>query len=244
MKAIVLAAGFSTRLYPLTKHFPKALLPVGNKALIDYMLDDLFQQPEISDIALVTNQQYQLLFETWMKTYYPRKTVHMFANGIHDAKKRMGAIGDILYTLKKTEWINDDILILSSDTLTSMSLSKFIHFFQSRRGVVNGIYDTKDRSVIKNRLGCVVMKGDKISEFIEKPKKPKTTLTSIPYYIYSKEALQLLTTYKNENGDLDAPGSIMSWFIGKIPVHGYKETGYYYDVGTLDTYNTVADKQF
>ncbi len=244
MNALILAAGFSTRLYPLTKHFPKALLPVGDKALMDYMLEDLLSVRSVTGIALVTNAHYRPLFETWISARYPKGRITVSANGIHDAANRNGALGDILYGLEKMKWESDDCMVLASDTLASLSFSSFVAYYKAKKNVVNAVYDTKNKSVIKNRLGCVEMEGDHIAAFEEKPEHPKSTVTSIPYYIYTKAAIALLRTYKRQNGNMDAPGSIMQWFLGKVPVYGYRVEGYYYDVGTLETYNTIAEADF
>jgi glucose-1-phosphate thymidylyltransferase len=237
MKVIVLAAGFSTRLYPLTHYFPKGLLPIHGTAITGYVLNDLVKNTKIKDIAFLTNHRYAPLFDVWLKANYA--TIKLIDNGVTEVDKRLGAIGDLLYVLNQTNW-NDDLLVLSSDTLTSLKLSEFIEFFQTHRGVVNSIFDTKDAEIIRKKLGCAVIAGEKIIQFIEKPENPPTTLTSIPFYIFPKEAIPLIRQYVSEGNPLDAPGSIVPWLIGKLPVFAFKTTGYYFDVGTIEVYNKLA----
>jgi glucose-1-phosphate thymidylyltransferase len=239
MKAIVLAAGFSTRLYPLTKYFPKGLLPIKDKALAGYVLDELVNSSQIDEIAFVTNHLFYPLFEVWLKAYYPKKKITLLDNGVSNLEHRLGAIGDLKFVLEKMRW-EDDLLVLSSDTLTSMNFPKFLEFFSKNNGFINAVFDTHDKEIIRKKLGCAILEGDKIIKFVEKPEAPASTLTSIPFYIYPKKSLSLINQYLQQGGASDAPGSIISWLIGKMPVFGYKVQGYYYDVGTVEVYNKLA----
>lgn len=242
MKAIILAAGFSTRLYPLTKLFPKGLLPVDGKAIVDFMLGDLLNTQGIDEMVMVTNKLYFPLFNTWLKTYYKDSGIELVSDETVSKDDRLGAIGDLQFILDKKGW-SDDLVILPSDTLTSVKIADLVNFFHKNRGVVNVLYDTQDKDAIKNRLGCAVVDGNKITQFVEKPEDPPTTLTSVPYYIYPKEVLSMVKNYIEEGGSVDAPGSIISWFLSKTSVFGYKIEGYYYDVGTVEVYNQIAEKK-
>jgi glucose-1-phosphate thymidylyltransferase len=239
MKAIILGGGFSTRLYPLTKYFPKALLPIGEKALMSFAIEDLLRVKEISDIVLVSNHRYAPLFQTWIQAYYPKR-ITVIDDGTTTPEERLGSIGDILYALKKMKW-NDDLLVLSSDVLTSLKLKDFVSFFHTHSGFVNALCDMHDRELIRKKLGCAVLENDTLKQFVEKPEDPKTTLTSIPHYIYPKKSIRLIKEYAKTGNSLDAPGSIIPWLIGKIPTFGYLTDGYYYDVGMVEVYNRMAE---
>lgn len=239
MKTIILAGGFSTRLYPKTEFFPKSLLQIKGKEIVKYLIEDLLTtHPE--SIVLVSNSRYFETFESWLKKNYPR--VILLNNGVDSPASRLGAIGDILFALNNSGW-QDDILVLSSDTLSSLKLKDFLKFYESHRGVINAVFDTKNPEIIKNKLGCVKINADsEIVEFEEKPVLPKSTLTSIPYYIFPKETVPLINKYKKEGGSLDTPGSIIHWLIGKVPIFGYEvKNGYYFDVGTLETYSKLEN---
>jgi len=240
MKAIFLAAGFCTRFYPVTQYFPKGLLPIGDKPIVQYMLDDVWTLPDIDSVAIVTNHRYQSILSTWIHMTYPNRPILCVDNGVHQSDKRRGAIGDLLFILSKTKW-NDDILVISNDILTSMKLTFMISFYHKHHGIVNSLYDTLDTNVIANKLGCAILDGVSIKSFVEKPAHPTTTITSIPCYIFPKESLPLIRKYKKEGNPVDAPGSIIPWMIGKLPVFGYDiGKGYYYDVGTIEAYTDLV----
>lgn len=241
MKAVIIAAGFSTRLYPLTHYFPKGLLPIGDKAITGYVMDDLMKQEEISEIVLVTNHRYFSLFEHWVAAYYPNKGIEVLDNGVKNPDERLGAIGDLELVVNKKGWHGEDVLVLSSDTLTTLKLSEFIEFFHKNRGIINSVFDTNDKEVIRKKLGCIKVNGDEIVEFVEKPEEPASTLTSVPFYIFPKEAIAMIGQYKLEGNSTDAPGSIIPWMIGQIPVYAFQTKGYYYDVGTIEVYNKLAE---
>jgi glucose-1-phosphate thymidylyltransferase len=240
MKAIILAAGFCTRLFPITQYFPKGLLTLNGKAILSYLLDDLATVTDIDSIGLVTNSRYIKIFDYWLKTYYPKLEINLIDNHISNPDNRLGAIGDLIFTLNQ-EKSEVDTLVLASDTLTSLKLSNLISFFKVNRGLINALFDIKNPDLIKKRLGCAQVDGVKLINFVEKPELPATTLTSIPYYIYPKELLKYIFDYQKSGKSLDAPGSIISWLIGKVPVFGYNiGAGFYYDVGTIETYNKLA----
>lgn len=240
MKALVLASGFCTRLFPLTEKYPKALFTIGGKEILDFLLTDIFSCPQIEEIALITNHRYVGIFSDWIGKKY-RREIPLIDNGVVSPENRLGAIGDLVYALDTLRW-QDDVLVLASDTLTSMKMADFIAFTNTHHTFVNAVYDTHDREVIRKKLGCVGIQGDKIVEFTEKPDEPKTTLTSIPYYFYAKDIIPLIAEYKKTGGSLDAPGSIVPWLLTKTSCYAYTlNQGYYYDVGTLEVYNNLKD---
>ncbi len=244
MKTIILAAGFSTRLYPITKNFPKALLKVGNKSVIDFVTDEIVSNKEIDEICLVTNHGFYHFFEKWKKQNYPDVKIKLIDNGVNLPDKRLGAIGDLNFVLEKTKW-SDDLLVVASDTLGSLKIKDFIAFFNKNRGVATIIFKAKDKSEITGRLGCATISGDKLIGFTEKPLQPESLFTGVPYYIFPKESLGLIQEYTKLAKNLDSPGSILSWLIGKIPIYAYRiKEGYYFDVGTIVTYNKVRNSKF
>lgn len=241
MKTIILAGGFSTRLYPKTEFFPKSLLQIQGKEIVEYLIEDLLSSFPVSqkenEIILISNNRYFKIFEKWLKEKHPQ--IKILNNGVDNSEKRLGAIGDILFVLNKTKW-EDDLLVLSSDTLSSLKLKEFIGFFKKKRGVINAIFDTKNINIIKNKLGCVKINSkNEITEFIEKPENPQSTLTSIPYYIFPKKDILLIKKYQKQGGNLDAPGSIISWLIGKTKVYAFQVHGFYFDVGTNEIYDKL-----
>jgi glucose-1-phosphate thymidylyltransferase len=240
MHALILAGGFATRLYPLTKDFPKALLAVRGKPLLSYLVDDLGCEKSIDRIILVSNARHLTSFRIWIGNNGYCDDITILNNGVTDPEKRLGAIGDLLYVIHK-ERINDDLLVLSSDTYSSLKICDFVRFFGHHRGVINAVFETRDPDVIAGKLGCVTVSGFRITGFTEKPDHPQSTITSIPYYIFPKETLPLVETYRKEAGPVDAPGSIIPFLIGKVPVYAFRiGEGFYHDIGTHDVYNRFA----
>lgn len=236
---MILAAGFCTRFFPITEYFPKGLLPVGGKAILSYVLDDVIKDNRINEIALVTNHRYHDIFSVWLSSNYRQHTFNIIDNGVYSPEKRLGAVGDLAFALKKLRW-HDDILVLASDTIASLSISKFIDFYHHHDGPVNAVFDTRDPEMIKNKLGCVKLAGERITEFIEKPANPASSLTSIPFYIYPSKVLAMLPQFLKSDNPKDAPGSLMAWLINKVPCYAYTVHGEYYDVGKITTYNMLA----
>lgn len=240
MKSIILAAGYSTRLYPLTKNFPKALLPIQGKEIIRYMLEDLQKVKEVDETVLLTNSHYFRLFETWMKTYFPK--IRVMDNGTTSKDDRLGAIGDLQLALQKTGW-QDDVLVLPSDTLYEFDLQKVVDFYHKNKGFTSVVRDCENKEIIREKLGCAEVDGNKLVSFEEKPKKPKSTLLSVPIYIYPKKTLPLIKQYIDDGNNVDSPGAIIPWLLERIDCYAYNMgTGYSYDVGTVEMFNEVNTK--
>jgi glucose-1-phosphate thymidylyltransferase len=237
MNVLILAAGFCTRLFPITEYFPKALLPVNGREILSYVLDDVIKN-DFDQIALITNSRYANIFSVWLKTKYAKKNIGVIDNQVKSPGERLGAIGDLKYALNKLKW-DEDLLVLASDTIATFKIKDLLNFYKSHPGIVNTVYDTNDPEVIRKKLGCVITQNQRIIEFTEKPDQPESTLTSIPYYIYPKTSFKLIDKYIKTGKSLDAPGSIISWLIGKIPCFEFRVTGKYFDVGTIEMYNRL-----
>lgn len=237
MKAIILAGGFSTRLYPLTHKFPKGLLPLGGQELASYVADDILRTPAISETALVTTACFEADFGTWIDKRYPGK-IRLIGNGVTCLEERLGAIGDLLFALEKTGW-DDDILVATSDTYSSLKIADFVAFFNRHPGVATVAYLASSPAVIANRLGCATLKGERVTAFIEKPAVPPSLYIGVPFYLFPKASLASIRQYRAEGHKLDAPGSIITWFLEREPVYAYEMKGYYYDVGTPQAYHSL-----
>jgi glucose-1-phosphate thymidylyltransferase len=240
MKVIILAAGFSTRLKPLTNNFPKGLLKIKGKEIISVILKKINNIHNFQDLFLVTNDVCYPHFIKFFEESAILKKWSVFRNGVSVENNRLGAIGDLVLMLEKVG-MDDDILVLPSDTLVSLDFNKLLDFYKKNRGFVNVVYDAGDKEVIKEKLGCAELDGDKLVSFEEKPIEPKSTLQSVPIYIYPKEVLPLIKEYASDpNNNLDSPGSIVPYLIGKIPTFAYQiKDGYYHDVGTLEDYEKL-----
>ena len=242
MKVLILAAGFSTRLYPLTKNFPKALLEVGGKPIIEYLTDELVQISKIDEMAIVSNKRYLKLFEHWLDKKYPTKTIKLISNQVTSPETRLGAVYDLKFGLERLNWYSDQVMVLASDTVAAVKIRELIDYSEKNiDSVVNVVYNTKDTEDIKNKLGCVQLDGESIIKFWEKPEKPETTFTSVPYYIFPPEALKLIKVFTRQNLKGDSPGYFIAWLMGKYPVIAYKIDNYYYDSNTIESYNKLKE---
>jgi glucose-1-phosphate thymidylyltransferase len=235
MKALILAAGFSTRLYPLTKSFPKGLLEVQGEKIIVNILDKIIDNPKIDQYALITNQVSFPHFKNFLNGNEKYSKIKLLNNRVDSSQKSLGAIGDLLLALDELGW-EDDLLVLPSDTLVSLDFTELINFFEEKKSFVNVVYDAHDKEIIKNKLGCAQLAGDKLINFEEKPAEPKSTFQSVPIYIYSKNDLKLVREYVGDEGNsLASPGSIVPFLIEKTEAFAFQiRNGFYHDVGTKE----------
>lgn len=240
MNVLILAAGFSTRLKPLTNNFPKGLLKVNGEEIILGILKKTTNVRNFQDFTLVTNEVCYSHFNRFLDLLASEKKIEVISNGVSDEKKRLGAIGDLLLALE-TIGLDEDLLVLPSDTLVSLDFEKLLDFYNKNHGFVNVVFDAGDKEIIREKLGCVELDGDKLVSFEEKPKEPKSTFQSVPIYIYPKEVLPLIKEYaRDPNNNLDSPGMIVPYLIAKVPTFAYQmRDGYYYDVGTLEVFEKL-----
>lgn len=233
MKCIFLCAGYATRLFPLTENFPKALLKVGGRALLDYILDEVNSLDEIDEIYLVTNAKYTPHFESWAKEKNNIKPITVINDGTYTNDDRLGAIGDINFTIEKCN-INDDVLIIAGDNLFTFKLREFLDFYKAKNAPSVCVREETDINLLK-RVGVAVLDdSNKILDFEEKPAEPKSKYAVYAEYIYPKEILPVFKEYLAEGNSNDAPGNFVAYLYKKMPTYAYPFKGECYDVGTHD----------
>ncbi|MCX7704781.1 MAG: nucleotidyltransferase family protein [bacterium] len=237
MKALILCAGYATRMYPLTKDRPKPLLPVAGRPMIEHILKRIEKVNEIDKIFIITNKKFFSQFEFWKHNYKLKKEIIIFSDGTTSDKNKLGAIGDIRFVIEKAK-INDDILIVAGDNLFNFDLNKFVKFFRSKSCIV-AVHYIKDRELIKKYNEVILDKQRRIISFVEKPQNPKTTLTAICMYLFSKENLKLVKEYLEEGNEPDPPGKFLEWLYKKICVYGYLFRGTWFDIGDIRQYEIV-----
>lgn len=233
MKCIFLCAGYATRLFPLTENFPKALLKVGGRALLDYILDEVNGLDEVDEIYLVTNAKYTPHFEAWAKEKNNIKPITVINDGTYTNDDRLGAIGDINFTIEKCN-INDDVLIIAGDNLFTFKLKDFVDFYKAKNAPSVCVREETDINLLK-RVGVAVLDdSNKILDFEEKPAEPKSKYAVYAEYIYPKEILPVFKEYLAEGNSNDAPGNFVAYLYKKMPTYAYPFKGECYDVGTHD----------
>jgi len=237
MKVIILAAGYATRLYPLTLTQPKPLLPVAGQPMIDYVLDNLAPIGGIDRIYVVTNAKFAGHFQQWSTDYRAHKAKLNFTivnDRSTDDTNKLGAIGDIHFVLK-TQNVADDIIVVAGDNLFSEKLSDFGRFCREKNAPVLAVYDVGDLEQIK-KYNAINLDGDgRITFFEEKPKNPTSTLTGIALYFYPKSTLPLIQQYIAEGNNADQPGRLIQWLYTRMPVYTWKVPGLWYDIGSKET---------
>jgi glucose-1-phosphate thymidylyltransferase len=237
MKVIILAAGYATRLYPLTLTQPKPLLPVAGQPMIEYVLDNLAPIGGIDRIYVVTNAKFAGHFERWSEDYRAHKAKLNFTivnDRSTDDGNKLGAIGDMHFVLTNQN-VTDDIIVVAGDNLFSEKLSDFGRVCREKNAPVLAVYDVGDLEQIK-KYNSITLDGDgRITFFEEKPKNPTSTLTGIALYFYPQATLPLIRQYIAEGNNPDQPGRLIQWLYPRQPVYTWKVPGLWYDIGSKET---------
>ncbi|HET7625300.1 MAG TPA: nucleotidyltransferase family protein [Verrucomicrobiae bacterium] len=237
MKVIILAAGYATRLYPLTLTQPKPLLPVAGKPMIEYVLDNLSPIPGIDRIYVVTNAKFAGHFQKWADDYRASKSQLNFTivnDGSTDDTNKLGAIGDIHFVLK-THNLDDDLIVVAGDNLFSEKLEGFGAICREKNAPVLALYDVGDLEQIKKYNSISLDASGRITFFEEKPKNPTSTLTGIALYYYPKSSLPMIHKYVAEGNNPDQPGRLIQWLYTRTPVYTWQVPGIWYDIGSKET---------
>ncbi len=237
MKVIILAAGYATRLYPLTLTQPKPLLPVAGQPMVEYVLDNLAPIGGIDRIYVVTNAKFAGHFQKWSDNYRETKAKLNFTvvnDGSTDDSNKLGAIGDIHYVLKK-EKVDDDLIIVAGDNLFSEKLEGFGKFVREKNAPVLAVYDVGNLEEIKKYNSISVDGTGRITFFEEKPKNPTSTITGIALYYYPKAALKLIDQYIAEGNNPDQPGRLVQWLYPRTAFYTWRVPGIWYDIGSKET---------
>lgn len=238
LKAIILAAGYATRLYPLTENQPKPLLPVAGKPIIEHILNNLARASAVDQVIVISNSRFYEQFSKWQQQYEYPIPIQILNDGTTSNDNRLGAIADLHLAIKEHN-INDDIIVLAGDNLFDFELSKFIAFFREIKADCICAGQLDDRETLK-RFGIVQLdQHNKVVSFEEKPQHPKSNLAVPAVYAYRADTLPLIGQYLAEGNIPDAPGNFIPWLIKHKPVYAYRFSGRFYDIGTLESYAEV-----
>ena len=232
MKAIVLAGGYATRLWPITKHRPKMFLPIGETTVIDRIFEDLETDDRIEEVYVSTNERFADEFETHLDGSDFEKPTLSIEDSSGEGEK-FGAVG-ALAQLVEREGIDDDLLVVAGDNLMSFSLSDFVDDFAARETPTIAAYDVGSRERATS-YGLVELDGDRVIDFQEKPDEPRSTLVSIACYAFPADAL-VLDEYLAGDNNPDEPGRFVEWLQGQRDVFAYTFDGAWFDIGTPESY--------
>jgi glucose-1-phosphate thymidylyltransferase len=236
MKVIILAAGYATRLYPLTQTQPKPLLPVAGKPMVDYVLDNLTSISGIDRVYIVTNAKFADHFQKWADDYRAKKARLDFTivnDGSTDDSNKLGAIGDLHLVITR-EQVDDDIIVVAGDNLFSESLGGFGKFARQKNAPVLAVYDVGNLDEIRKYNAISMDQDGKITFFEEKPKQPKSTVTGIALYYYPRATVPMIKQYIAEGNNPDQPGRLVQWLYPRTPVYTWQVPGIWYDIGSKE----------
>ena len=234
MDAIILAAGYATRLYPLTENTPKPLLNVAGKPIIEHIIHKLGQISSIKKIYIVTNDKFENDFKEWLSNFDAETPIEIINDNTKSNEDRLGALGDINYTIN-TKDIDDDIIIVAGDNLFELSLTDVANFFKKRKSNVIVLHDVKDYELAKH-YGIVEVSDDIVVNFEENPISPKSTLASTGIYLFPKKTISLIKKYILQGNNPDKTGSFIEWLHKRDNVNSYITDKKWYDIGSIEQF--------
>jgi glucose-1-phosphate thymidylyltransferase len=237
MNVLILAAGYATRLYPLTLTKAKPLLEVAGKPMIEWVLDNLAPIPDIGTVYVVTNDKFAEDFQAWADGYaksQPKVAFKIVNDGSRSDADKLGAIGDIRLVITREELTNEPLIVVAGDNLFSEPLADFVAKAKGSAAML-ATYDVGDLEAIKKYASIKIDGEGVITHFEEKPEKPESTLTGIALYYFAPETLELFTTYIAAGNNPDQPGRFIQWLYTRRPVKTYQIKGTWYDIGSKAT---------
>jgi glucose-1-phosphate thymidylyltransferase len=225
VKALILAAGYATRLRPLTDETPKQLLPVGSRPIVDWILEKI-AETDADEVHLVTNGRYVDDFQRWARG----KAVRIHDDGTTSNEDRLGAIGDIQFVRERAR-LDDDLLVIAGDNLFDFSLADFVAYGRAKNGSCIAVHDVGELELARQYGIVSVDAEDRITSFVEKPPEPPSTLAATATYLYLREHMRLLDAYLRDENPLDQPGNFVAWLHTRAPVYAYRFSGDWFDIG-------------
>ena len=238
MKCLILAAGYATRLYPLTENFPKPLLKVGEKTILDWLIDDIDTLGLVDEYVVISNHKYAHHFDEWAAEKAQKITV--VDDGTSTNETRLGAVKDIQFAIDQLN-IDDDMLVIAGDNVLDFSLTKFIKYAKEKNtSCIMRYYEESDVKLTK----CGVVEiddSDRIISMEEKPRQPKSHWCCPPFYYYTKEDARLVQKGIDSGCGTDSPGSYIAWLCSQTPVYAMEMPGSRYDIGNLESYQKVQE---
>jgi glucose-1-phosphate thymidylyltransferase len=230
--AIVLAAGYATRLRPLTDTLAKPLLPLAGQPLIDYVCDKIDAVDEVEGLHVVTNSRFAPAFEEWAERRRGRLAPVVYDDGTSTNETRRGAIGDLLFTIERGRLTGQDLLVVAGDNLFDFSLADYVAFWRAKQdGSCVALYTVPDRRLVSQYSMVEVGPNDRVQAFVEKPSDPTSDLVGIATYVYLGAHAAMIPAYLAGGNSPDAPGHLPAWLCTRVPVYGYRIAGEWLDVG-------------
>lgn len=236
MKCLILAAGYATRLYPLTENFPKPLLEVQNKTILDWLIDDIDSLGQVDEYVVISNHKFAQHFKEWAAGKSQKVTV--VDDGTSTNETRLGAVRDIQFAIDELS-IDSDMLVIAGDNLLDFSLTEFMKYANEKQtSCIMRYYEADEKRLSKSGV-ATIDENDKILRLVEKPSEPESHWCCPPFYYYTKEDARLVAKGIDAGCGIDAPGSYIAWLCTQTTVHAMEMPGRRYDIGNLESYEQV-----
>lgn len=240
MKNIVLAAGYATRLYPITENFPKPLLEIGGSTILDRMLEDVDAIEDVDGHIIVSNHKFISIFREWLEgaRLRYRKPITLIDDGSTDNEHRIGAVKDLILALDECG-VEDDILVAAADNVLDFSFGGFVDYFQQKQtSLIMCHYEPSVTALQKT--GVVTLDADnRVLQMEEKPREPKSHWAVPPFYLYRREELGLIRSAIDNGCKYDAPGNLAHFLTTRTTLHAYEMPGHRYDIGDVASYERI-----
>lgn len=239
MKCLILAAGYATRLYPLTENFPKPLLEVQGKTILDWLVDDIDTAGLIDEYVVISNHKYAHHFDAWARNKSMKVTV--VDDGTSSNETRLGAVKDIQFAIDQLG-LDDDMLVIAGDNVLDFSLTKFMTYAKQKgTSCIMRYFEGNEQKL--HKCGVVqIDENDRILSMEEKPAQPKSNWCCPPFYYYTRQDARLVEKGIASGCGTDAPGSYIAWLCTQTPVHAMEMPGKRFDVGNLESYNKINEE--
>ena len=236
MKCLILAAGYATRLYPLTENFPKPLLNVGHKTILDWLVDDIDEAGLVDEYVVISNHKFAHHFDAWAKTKTQKVTV--VDDGTSSNETRLGAVKDIQFAIEALK-LDDDMLVIAGDNVLDFSLTKFVAYAKEKNtSCIMRYFEGVEKKLQKSGV-VSAGENDIVLSMDEKPERPKSNWCCPPFYYYTRSDAKLVRHGIEGGCGVDAPGSYISWLCTRSTVHAMEMPGKRYDIGNLESYEKV-----
>ncbi len=235
MKCLILAAGYATRLYPLTENFPKPLLKVGEKTILDWLLDDLRGAGGPEGFVVISNHRFAGHFRDWAPA-----DVTVVDDGTNSNETRLGAVRDILFAIDSLG-LDEDLLVMAGDNVLDFSLRRFLAYAREKGTSCIMRYYEEDAQRLR-KCGVVEVDGrDRIRSMEEKPAEPRSHWCCPPFYYLVREDVRRVPEAIAAGCGTDAPGSLLAWLARQTAVHAMEMPGKRFDIGNLESYKQVCE---
>ncbi len=236
MKCLILAAGYATRLYPLTENFPKPLLKVGEKTILDWLLDDIDTSSLVDEYIIISNHKFVEHFNEWANGH--RLPITVVDDGTVGNENRLGAVRDIEFAINKLS-ITDDCMVMAGDNVLDFSLTGFLEFFKEKNSSVVMRYFEAEKKRLQKSGVLEIDENSRVLKMSEKPSEPESNWCCPPFYIYKNSDITKISRALEDGCGFDAPGSFVSWLCEKSDVFAFEMPGKRYDIGDIISYENV-----